>query len=55
MLPGPALPLIGSKYPSLDLIIMVPKVFEPLKFDCKLVHISQTVESKVPERWTVDG
>ena len=26
--------LIGSKYPSLELIFMVPKVFEPLKFDC---------------------
>ena len=26
--------LIGSNYPCLELIIMVPKVFEPLKFDC---------------------
>ena len=25
--------LIGSNYPSLELIFMVPKVFEPLKFD----------------------
>ena len=27
-------PLIGSNYPCLELIFMVPKVFEPLKFDC---------------------
>ena len=26
--------LIRSNYPSLELIFMVPKVFEPLKFDC---------------------
>ena len=26
--------LIGSNYPSLELIFMVPNVFEPLKFDC---------------------
>ena len=26
--------LIGSNYPCLELIYMVPKVFEPLKFDC---------------------
>ena len=26
--------LIGSNYPGLELIFMVPKVFEPLKFDC---------------------
>ena len=25
--------LIGSTYPCLELICMVPKVFEPLKFD----------------------
>ena len=28
--------LIGSNYPCLELIFMVPKVFEPLKFDCTL-------------------
>ena len=28
--------LIGSKYPCLELIFMVPKVFEQLKFDCIL-------------------
>ena len=26
--------LIGSNYPCLELISMVPKVVEPLKFDC---------------------
>ena len=26
--------LIGSNYPCLELIFMVSKVFEPLKFDC---------------------
>ena len=26
--------LIGLNYPCLELIFMVPKVFEPLKFDC---------------------
>ena len=27
--------LISSNYPFLELIFMVPKVFEPSKFDCK--------------------
>ena len=26
--------LIGLNYPCLELIFIVPKVFEPLKFDC---------------------
>ena len=26
--------LIGSNYPCLELIFMVPKVFKPLKFNC---------------------
>ena len=26
--------LIGSNYTCLELMFMVPKVFEPLKFDC---------------------
>ena len=26
--------LIGSKYPCLELVFMIPKGFEPLKFDC---------------------
>ena len=29
--------LIGSNYPSLEQISMVPKMFEPLKFDCMSV------------------
>ena len=29
--------LIGSNYPCLELIFMVPKVFEPLKFDCNML------------------
>ena len=29
--------LTGSNYPCLELIFMVPKVFEPLKFDCILI------------------
>ena len=34
------LTLINSNYPSLELIFMVLKVFEPLKFDCiLLLHI----------------
>ena len=28
--------LIGSNYPCLELICIVPKVFQPLKFECKL-------------------
>ena len=28
--------LISLNYPCLELIFMVPKVFEPLKFDCSL-------------------
>ena len=31
--------LIGSNYPCLELIFMVPKVFEPLKFDCIRINI----------------
>ena len=29
--------LIGSNYPCLELIFMVPKVFEPLKFYCSVM------------------
>ena len=32
--------LISSNYPCLELIFMVPKVFEPLKFDCTLVGVA---------------
>ena len=31
--------LSGSNYPCLELIFMVPKVFEPLKFDCILFDL----------------
>ena len=31
---APLSTLNGSNYPCLELIFMVPKVFEPLKFDC---------------------
>ena len=33
------LTLTDSNYPCLELIFMVPKVFEPLKFDCKCLPI----------------
>ena len=40
-LPGLALlsTLIGSNYPCLELIFMVPEVFEPLKFDCNMESV----------------
>ena len=31
--------LVGSNYLCLELICMVPKVFEPLKFDCTFVSL----------------
>ena len=31
--------LIGSNYPCLELTLMVPNVFEPLKFDCTMSSI----------------
>ena len=36
------LTLVGSNYPCLELIFMVPKVFEPLKFDC-IMHVHDIV------------
>ena len=33
----PLLNLSGSNYPYLEQIFMVPKMFEPLKFDCTLI------------------
>ena len=39
--------LIGSNYPCLELIFMVPKVFEPLKFDCILVKLYRVDQAKV--------
>ena len=35
--------LIGSNYPYLELIFMVPKVFEPLKFDCNLYIVGHII------------
>ena len=35
--------LSGSNYLCLELIFMVPKVFQPLKFDC-IVHLSDKVK-----------
>ena len=35
--------LIGSNYPCLELIFVVPKVFEPLKFYCKLIIFFQLI------------
>ena len=33
--------LIGSNYPCLELIFMVPQVLEPLKFDCKCLFMGR--------------
>ena len=41
------LTLIGSNYPCLELIFMVPKVFEPLKFDCMAQFQSPEAELKL--------
>ena len=41
--------LIGSNYPCLELIFMVPKVFQPLKFDCILIDIREYFEILVFE------
>ena len=41
-----SLTLIGSNYPCLELIFMVPKVFEPLKFDCSLKYTINLYHTK---------
>ena len=33
--------LIGSNYPCLELIFMVPNLFEPLKFDCMYINFDK--------------
>ena len=33
----------GSNYPCLELVFMVPKVFEPLKFDCINIYFCTSV------------
>ena len=38
--------LIGLNYPCLELIFMVPKVFEPMKFDCN--HMQPTSIAGTP-------
>ena len=40
--------LIGLNFPCLELIFMVPEVFEPLKFDCTCysVNLLVLVDSK---------
>ena len=43
--------LIGSNYPCLELIFMVPKVFEPLKFDC----ITTLREIETLFQWKIHG
>ena len=35
--------LIGSNYPCLELILMVPKVFEPMKFYCIYSDLTKTL------------
>ena len=53
MLPDLALlsTLIGSNYPCLKLIYLVPKVFEPLKFDCNTMENLKWTDSHtvIPE------
>ena len=44
--------LIGSNYPCLELIFMVPKVFEPLKFDC-IYAIWKKLYLKVHQNMTI--
>ena len=49
--------LIGLNYPYLELIFMVPKVFEPLKFYCILKnyikHIAKSVALVTYHPWVV--
>ena len=39
--------LIGSNYPCLELIFMVPKVFKPLKFDCTFISSANSRKAVV--------
>ena len=41
--------LTGSNYPCLELISMVPKMFEPLKFDCITCTCSSQQKQKTRE------
>ena len=40
--------LISSNYPCLELIFMVPKVFEPLKFDFSYENLSSLAVQYLP-------
>ena len=44
--------LIGSNYPCLELIFMVPEVFEPLEFDCSFICTTngQTIQICVEDK-----
>ena len=50
--------LIGSNYPCLELIFVVPKVFEPLTFDCivfiNFVKIMATVSFFIKQQGKID-
>ena len=58
MLPdlAPWLTLSGSKYPCLEQFSVVPKIFEPLKFDCSLQYqvILQWVDKEGPSPEVID-
>ena len=42
---APCLTLSGSNYPCLEQFSMVPKMFEPLKFDCTIqIKLSQVIK-----------
>ena len=43
--------LTGLNYPCLELIFMVPKVFEPLKFDCTFISPSPDSRRAVVSYW----
>ena len=42
--------LIGSNYPCLELIFMVPEVFEPLKLDCMFEGAKEQKKSLCSEK-----
>ena len=45
---APGLTLNGSNYPYLEQIFMVPKRFEPLRFDCSLIWVSSVSNFSKP-------
>ena len=42
--------LSGSNYPCLERISMVPKMFEPLRFDCTCLQTAKTLETTLIHR-----